>query len=196
MDTKQRIEHCALALFSTRGYAGVSIRQIAARVGIKESSIYKHYASKEEIFNTIQAHYLERVQHVFSPVGPQPSAFVGISSQALVQLLKDTFQAFAGDEYLCQCRRLLMISAPSDARIGALYAGSFITQPIAFNTSVFQCILNEAGRTDLCPQAMAYQFYSPVFCILQELDYGVLNMQQALDKIEEVTRQFRQVYAL
>ena len=47
--TKDKIFDAALDLFAERGYDGVSIRDIAAAVGIKESSIYKHYASKAEI---------------------------------------------------------------------------------------------------------------------------------------------------
>ncbi len=40
--TKENIEFQALNMFSERGYKGVSVRDIAAAVGIKESSIYKH----------------------------------------------------------------------------------------------------------------------------------------------------------
>ncbi|MBP3039453.1 TetR/AcrR family transcriptional regulator [Bacillaceae bacterium Marseille-Q3522] len=53
MSTKQDIFHCALALFSERGYNGVSMRNIARKVGIKGSSIYNHYSGKEAIMDDI-----------------------------------------------------------------------------------------------------------------------------------------------
>ncbi|MCL1631398.1 TetR/AcrR family transcriptional regulator [Sporolactobacillus sp. CPB3-1] len=53
MSTKQEIFNCALALFSEKGYNGVSIRDIARAVGIKGSSIYNHYAGKEAIMDDI-----------------------------------------------------------------------------------------------------------------------------------------------
>lgn len=53
MSTKQDIFDCALALFSESGYNGVSMRDIARRVGIKGSSIYNHYAGKEAIMDDI-----------------------------------------------------------------------------------------------------------------------------------------------
>ena len=48
MDTKHRILLEALRLFSQRGYDAVSVEQIAAAVGIKAPSLYKHYRSKQD----------------------------------------------------------------------------------------------------------------------------------------------------
>ena len=49
MNNKEKIFEKSIALFSEYGYDGVSIRKIASAVGIKESSIYNHYKSKESI---------------------------------------------------------------------------------------------------------------------------------------------------
>lgn len=40
MTTKEKIVETALDLFSQRGYDGVSVRDIARAVGIRESSLY------------------------------------------------------------------------------------------------------------------------------------------------------------
>ena len=53
MTTKEKIIDEALTLFSTKGYQGTSVKNIADAVGIKDSSLYKHYKSKKEIFDTI-----------------------------------------------------------------------------------------------------------------------------------------------
>jgi AcrR family transcriptional regulator len=52
-NTKEKIVTAALDLFSRDGYSGASIRQISRAVGIRESAIYNHYKSKEEIFLAI-----------------------------------------------------------------------------------------------------------------------------------------------
>jgi len=59
-NTKQLILSAALDLFSLHGYNGASIRQIAREVGIRESAIYNHYKSKEEIFLAILAEFKSR----------------------------------------------------------------------------------------------------------------------------------------
>ena len=52
-ETKERILNTALALFSQRGYLGTSMRDIAQRLGITKGALYKHYAGKQEILDSI-----------------------------------------------------------------------------------------------------------------------------------------------
>jgi AcrR family transcriptional regulator len=53
---KQQILRAAMKLFSERGFAGTSIRDIAQESGYTNPALYKHFASKEELalhlFNT------------------------------------------------------------------------------------------------------------------------------------------------
>ena len=53
MDTKKKILDVALDLFSKKGYGNVYVGQIAEGVGIKAPSLYKHYKSKQDIFEAI-----------------------------------------------------------------------------------------------------------------------------------------------
>lgn len=59
--TKDRILDVSIDLFSKFGYDGVSIRQIASEVGIRESSIYNHYPNKQSILNAILDYYVEEM---------------------------------------------------------------------------------------------------------------------------------------
>jgi AcrR family transcriptional regulator len=51
--TKQKIFDSAIDLFSKKGFSGVSIREIARSVGIKESSLYNHFKNKDDILAQI-----------------------------------------------------------------------------------------------------------------------------------------------
>ena len=46
---RELIDRTALRLFAERGFAEVSVRDIAAECGIGESGLYRHMASKEEL---------------------------------------------------------------------------------------------------------------------------------------------------
>lgn len=61
MNNKEKIFNVSIDLFSQFGYDGVSIRQIAREVGIKESSIYNHYRSKESILDSILEYYITQM---------------------------------------------------------------------------------------------------------------------------------------
>jgi len=49
-ETRSRIEEAAFNLFTTQGYHGSSMRQIAAEAGLTPASIYNHFNGKEDIF--------------------------------------------------------------------------------------------------------------------------------------------------
>lgn len=51
--TKERIIIESAKLFARESYSTVSIKSIAEKIGIKTSSIYNHFASKEDILETI-----------------------------------------------------------------------------------------------------------------------------------------------
>ena len=52
-ETKERILAAALELFSQNGYAGTNIRELSAALGLVKSGVYKHFESKEAIWNAL-----------------------------------------------------------------------------------------------------------------------------------------------
>ncbi|MDX1699790.1 MAG: TetR/AcrR family transcriptional regulator [Melioribacteraceae bacterium] len=53
INTRAEILDVALNLFSEKSYHGASIRDIAKEIGKRESSIYNHFSSKEDILNEL-----------------------------------------------------------------------------------------------------------------------------------------------
>ncbi len=53
ISTRERILLVASELFATRGYHATTTREIAAAVGIRQPSLFHHYASKEAILQTL-----------------------------------------------------------------------------------------------------------------------------------------------
>ena len=52
-NTKERILAAALEMFSQNGYAGTNIRELSASLGLVKSGVYKHFESKEAIWNAL-----------------------------------------------------------------------------------------------------------------------------------------------
>lgn len=50
-DRRAQIIDVALKLFSEKGFAGTRTREIADRAGISEALIFRHFGSKEELYN-------------------------------------------------------------------------------------------------------------------------------------------------
>ena len=59
--TKQNIFDVSVKLFSEKGYDAVSLREIAAEVGITNAAIYNHFSSKESILTDIFAAFKQKL---------------------------------------------------------------------------------------------------------------------------------------
>lgn len=51
--TSEKIKKQALIVFKENGYEGTTMRDIAGRIGISAPAIYKHYNSKEDLFEEV-----------------------------------------------------------------------------------------------------------------------------------------------
>ena len=51
--TKEIILDAALVSFAENGYKGTNLRDFAAGIGLSKSALYRHYESKEAIWNAL-----------------------------------------------------------------------------------------------------------------------------------------------
>ena len=51
--TAERILDAAEALFAERGYDGTTLRDVATRVGLRNPSLYNHFASKDSLYAAV-----------------------------------------------------------------------------------------------------------------------------------------------
>jgi AcrR family transcriptional regulator len=70
-----QILDAALAVFAEKGYEAGTMREIAARVGVTEPALYRHYAGKEALFEDLVAvagdHIAERASARMQLVRPE-----------------------------------------------------------------------------------------------------------------------------
>jgi AcrR family transcriptional regulator/predicted DNA-binding transcriptional regulator AlpA len=52
-DTRCRVVEVAIELFSTEGYADVTMSHIASAAGVAKGSVYRHFPSKEALFTAV-----------------------------------------------------------------------------------------------------------------------------------------------
>ena len=105
MGTKERILHQALRLFSQKGYDAVSVEQIAIAVGIKAPSLYKHFKSKQEIFDAIFEETARRYEDFTDSISvhvedleQDVAVFEKITEDDLVQKVKSLIEYSLHDE--------------------------------------------------------------------------------------------------
>jgi AcrR family transcriptional regulator len=65
--SRDAILDAALRLFSTQGYRGTSIREIAAEAGLSTGNVYHHFPDKESLFRTLIDRYWDLIGRPESP---------------------------------------------------------------------------------------------------------------------------------
>ena len=177
MTTKEKILAEALSLFSVRGYDPVSVRDIAAAVGIKESSLYNHFKNKQEIFDTILGEYSARWSSLFGglqlsdadnrfSVDDRTVSMYRDMTQAQFRSLAEViFDAYMTDEVNVKFRRILTIEQYRNGELRELFRRISFDDSLDYQARLFQALI-ELGcfkRTD--PYILAVEFFSPIFLI-------------------------------
>ena len=93
--TRERILAEALNLFAQSGYGGASMRELARRVGIRESSVYNHFPGKAAILGAIVSEHgpassASRLEEPrYKQLARQPAAFCRQFALDLVEQWSD-----------------------------------------------------------------------------------------------------------
>jgi AcrR family transcriptional regulator len=66
IDVPERIREEATRLFVTRGYHGISMREIAEAVGVSKAGLYYHFKDKEDLFIAILTANLEQIDRIIT----------------------------------------------------------------------------------------------------------------------------------
>ena len=70
--TRATIIEKAKALFIEHGYHGLSMREIAEKVGVSKPALYYHFRDKEELFSAVLSSGLEEIGSRIDSISHQP----------------------------------------------------------------------------------------------------------------------------
>lgn len=171
--TKQRIVSEAVKLFSKDGYEAVTVEQIATAVGIKAPSLYKHYKSKKEIFESIlermnQSDY-ERAKEYEMPEGTlneMADKYAQTPLEKIKTYSEAQFRHWTEDEFSAAFRRMLTIEQFRSNDMSKLYQQYLGAGPTEYMADLFA----EMTDDDSIGMQLALEFYSPMFLLYSMYD--------------------------
>ena len=106
-DTKERILQTALELFAHKGYEAVSVSDIAGALGLTKGALYRHFESKQAIFDGILArmerHDAQEARDHDLPEGTveeDRSAYEAASLDDIIEFSKTMFRYWTEDSVL------------------------------------------------------------------------------------------------
>ena len=187
-DTKERILAAALVMFSQKGYEGTNIRELSASLGLVKSGIYKHYESKEAIWNALLdrmiAYYGERFgspEHL-PPVPESPEEFVAMTMRMVNLTIHD--------EQIVKTRKVLTLEQFRDVRARDLATKHFLTGLTEMFTRIFSGMMEKGLIRRDDPAMLAFAYTTPISALIHLCDREPGKAEDAIRKIEAFSRHF------
>lgn len=201
MDTKKKILEVALTLFSEKGYGNVYVGQIAEGVGIKAPSLYKHYKSKQAIFDAILEEMRNRYDKEAAHLNITGNDFFvdskvynNISEDELVKMGIGLFSFLLHDEYECKFRKMLTIEQFSDKELADIFSRQYFSDPLKYQTGLLQLLIMQGYMKNEDANVMALQFFAPIYLLMTVCDREPQRETEALQMLEKHIRQFSRMY--
>ncbi|HEY2421035.1 MAG TPA: TetR/AcrR family transcriptional regulator [Neobacillus sp.] len=181
--TKIKIIEVSIELFSKKGFSGASIRDITNEVGIKESSLYKHFKSKDQILETIFINFRKETDKLLPPMEHIDHIVESMSIKDFLVRGTENFLNHINDYFNLKIWRIMYIELFRHPMAQEIYRNVIMDQTVDCLESVFKKMIQCGKMAKVNPRTMAteYQFSS----ISLILEYNLLKAEEkSTDKIE------------
>ena len=183
-NTKERILLTALELFARDGYEAVSVSTIAGALGMTKGALYRHYANKRAIFESIvkrmETKDGERARAGGVPEGTLaqiPQAYERTSRESFCTFCVEQFRYWTEDPFAAAFRRMLTLEQYRTSEMGALYQQYLGAGPTAYTADLLQAM----GEKE--PQKQAIALYGSMFLL-----YALYDGAEEKQAIEQLAR--------
>ncbi len=161
--TRERIAREALLMFSQKGYSAASIRAIAAKVGVKESTIYYHFKSKRDIMDTL----IGRVDQI---IGGMKARFIAafnasreISAAAMTAVAEGVLTGYLLNPDVYPLLMTLSIERMQSAEAAGEYARIAFSLPLEQQRMVFREMAERGFIKQGDAQALAEEYWGIIY---------------------------------
>lgn len=199
-NTRQEILDAALELFSTQGYEASSVSQIAEAVGIRKASLYSHFASKQDILDSLIQIVLEQYEKhsIFVNADWNDPDFTkekeNITPDTAVQMIIGQIRYILHDPQVSRARKMLTIEQFQNVQMAGLQTKRNYTDVMRFFTGLVRFLIRQGQLREYDPEIMAAQLCLPISVWINLCDREPEREGELMELIEKHVRQFFRIY--
>ena len=190
-NTRERILETALELFAQSGYLGTSMSDIARQLGITKAALYKHYAGKQEILDSI-VERMNRMDYARAEEYDMPETKPDGFAEAYLHTPIDKIRAYSmvqfahwtKDRFSANFRKMLTLEQYRDPQLARLYHDYLATGPTEYMAAIFRKLTD----SDEAAMQLALEFYGPMFLLYsiyagaKEKEHAALLLSAHIDR--------------
>jgi AcrR family transcriptional regulator len=181
LTTSEKILDVAIDLISKEGFDAVSIREIAKTVGIRESSIYNHFRSKDEILDTIIDYLVVELARASAPALDIEAQLEEVGVEKYMEIGSKAFMERIMNPRVTKMWRVLSIELYHNEKIKDFFIQTMLKAPLDGWEQIFGKMIEKKLIKPYDPRMLAREFFS----------FGIyLYFVQFLLKYDENSRSF------
>ena len=192
--TKEMILSAALDMFSQNGYAGANIRELSLSLGLVKSGIYKHFESKEAIWNALLDRMIAYYGEHFGSAEHLPP--VPDSLEDFVSMTMRMVNLTIHDEKIVKTRKVLTLEQYRDERARDLATKHFLTGLTEMFTPLFAGMMDKGLLRKDDPKMLAFAYTAPISTLIHLCDREPEKMEEAMAQVETFSRHFVKTYGV
>ena len=190
--TKEKILRQALICFANNGYKGTNLRELAAQVGLTKSALYRHFESKEAIWDAV----LDRMEAYYSVRFGSAECVPEIAScEALREMTLRMLEFTLHDEQVILTRRVLLTEQFHDARACAFASEHFLNRTKALYAGIFARMMDRGLLRRGDPEMLAFAYTAPITALVHLHDREPDRAPEIMAQIEAFIAHFIATYA-
>ena len=191
-DTKEKIKITALKMFSEKGYEGTNLRELLAELGFTKAAFYKHYESKEELWNAVINEMCTYYEEHFGSIRNMPP--IPQNTNELKKLTLKMLDFTMLDEKIIMTRKLLLTEQFHDDRICELATEHFNIGLESMFTVIFEGMMKNGSLKKDDPAMLAFAYISPISSLIQLCDREPNRYKAIMRKINTFVDHFISEY--
>lgn len=195
-DTKARIEKAAMQLFAEKGYGQTTTKDIAAAVGMKDASLYNHFKSKRELFDSAIASFTGeladqlREREAMADISDSVEPYAAADDSSVVAVILDSLEPLFVNERVVLLRHVLESNRHADESCRKLHENIFIERPLQIQQRIFDVLIARGLFASCDTRLAAMRFYGLPFLLLSQ----DATWEEALPVLREHIISFREAH--
>lgn len=145
----------------------MSIRDICAEVGIKESTVYYYFKNKQSVFDELMAEFEEITSAVQNNFNLEFARITKVEEDAFILVGLSILNRYLLSEKILKLFRMLMIEQHSSGEAAEILRRALFENPLQQHEMVFEAMLAKGYFHDGEPKAMAVEYYAPIILAFQ-----------------------------
>ena len=200
-NTRDEILNVALELFSVNGYEATSISQLADAVGIRQASLYSHFASKQEILDDVVALVLEGYEEhsIFADADWDDPEFTkdkeGMTAEYAAKMIQSQVRYIVHDTAISRGRKMLVLEQFRNQELAVLQTRMNYEDMLKYFEGMIRFLIRSNTLKDADTEIMAAQLSLPVTVWIGLCDREPDREEEVMGLIHRHVLQFFDVYA-